>query len=146
MGRNTKHSSGMVANNIILVHSTPKNKLAWPTIDSSLTKVPKEISFTLNYPNMSDHEREEALKVEPPVQKKRGKPNPTTGLIGVFESGKRFQAFLTFSGTRNNLGFFDTKKQAGMAYDRFVIDKSTEEFTFLLNYPHGLPTSGTKKV
>ena len=105
------------------------------------------VSFTLNYPNTTDPEREEGLNVEPPhTIRKRGITNPTTGLIGVFESGKRFQAFLTFSGTRNNLGFFDTKKQAGMAYDRFVIDKSTEEFTFLLNYPHGLPTSGTKKV
>jgi hypothetical protein len=32
-----------------------------------------------------------------------------------------------------------------MAYDRFVVDKSTEEVSFTLNYPNGLPTSGTNK-
>ena len=32
-----------------------------------------------------------------------------------------------------------------MAYDRFVIDKSTEDVSFTLNYPNGLPTSGTIK-
>ena len=37
----TWHRSGMVAQNIILADSTQKNKLAWPTIDSSLTKAPK---------------------------------------------------------------------------------------------------------
>ena len=31
-----------------------------------------------------------------------------------------------------------------VAYDRFVVDKSTEEVSFTLNYPNGLPTSGTK--
>ena len=45
----------------------------------------------------------------------------------------------------NELGTFDTKEQAGMAYDRFVVDKSTEEVSFTLNYPNGLPTSGTNK-
>jgi hypothetical protein len=38
-----------------------------------------EVSFTLNYPNMSDPEREEALKAEEPVQQKRGNPNQKTG-------------------------------------------------------------------
>ena len=104
------------------------------------------VSFILNYPNTTDPEREAGLSVEPHKIRKRGITNPTTGLIGVFESGKRYQAFLTFSGTRNNLGVFDTKEQAGMAYDRFVVDKSTEEFSFILNFPHGLPTRGTKKV
>ena len=32
-----------------------------------------------------------------------------------------------------------------MAYDRFVVKKSTEEVSFTLNYPNGLPTSGTNK-
>jgi hypothetical protein len=32
-----------------------------------------------------------------------------------------------------------------MAYDRFVVDKSTEEVSFTLNYPNGLPTSDTNK-
>jgi hypothetical protein len=32
-----------------------------------------------------------------------------------------------------------------IAFDQFVIDKSTEEVSFILNYPNGLPTSGTSK-
>ena len=44
-----------------------------------------------------------------------------------------------------HLGLFDTKEQTGMAYDRFVVDKSTEEVSYTLNYPNGLPTSGTNK-
>ena len=37
------------------------------------------------------------------------------------------------------------KEQAAMAYDRFVVDKSTEAVSFTLNYPNGLPTSSTNK-
>ena len=44
-------------------------------------KSTEEVSFTLNYPYMSDHEREEALNVEAPPKKKRkrGTPKQTTG-------------------------------------------------------------------
>ena len=52
---------------------------------------------------------------------------------------------ITYGGTNKHLGRFDTKEQAGIAYDRFVIDKSTEEVSYTLNYPNGLPTSGTNK-
>ena len=84
---------------------------------------------------------------EPPVSKKRkrGNPNQKTGLIGVTKSKKKYWAQIRYGGTNNNLGTFDTKEQAGMAYDRFVVDKSTEEVSFTLNYPNGLPTSGTNK-
>jgi len=102
-------------------------------------KSTEEVSFTLNYPNMSDPEREEALKVKEPVQKKRGKPNTTTGLIGVRKKynaqKKKYNAQIWYGGTTKNLGTFDTKEQAGMAYDRFVVDKSTEEVSYTLNYP-----------
>jgi serine protease inhibitor ecotin len=109
-------------------------------------KSTEEVSFTLNYPNMSDPEREEALKVEEPVQQKRGNPNQKTGLIGVSKSGEKYKAQIRYGGTKHNLGSFDTKEQAGIAYDQFVIDKSTEEISFTLNYPNGLPTtSGTNK-
>ena len=104
-------------------------------------KSTEEVSFVLNYPNMSDREREEALKVEEPVQEKRGTPNQTTGLIGVFKSGEKYQASITYGGTYEHLGRFDTKEQAGIAYDRFVIDKSTVEVSFTLNYPNGSPTN-----
>jgi hypothetical protein len=101
----------------------------------AIDKSTEEVFFTLNYPMMTDHEREEALKVEPPVQKKRGKPNPTTGLIGVSKEGKKYKAQLTYGGTQHYLGRFDKKEQAGIAYDQFVVDKSTGEVSFTLNYP-----------
>ena len=40
---------------------------------------------------MSYREREEALRVEDPVQQKRGNPNRKTGLIGVNKNGKKYQ-------------------------------------------------------
>ena len=100
-------------------------------------KSTEEVSFTLNYPNMTDPERGEALseKVEP-VQKKRGIPNRKTGLIGVAKNGKKYTANICIGGTSKNLGSFDSKEQAGIAYDRFVVDKNTKEVSFTLNYPN----------
>ena len=111
----------------------------------AIGKSTEEVSYTLNYPNMSDHEREVALKVEeaPQKKRKRGTPNEKTGLIGVHKSGKKYESCITIDGTKHHLGRFDTKQQAGIAYDRFVVDKSTEEVSFTLNYPNGLPASGT---
>ena len=105
----------------------------------------EEVSFTLNYPKMSDPEREEALKVEEPAQEKRGTPNQKTGLIGVTKAGKKYRAQIYFDGKIKSLGTFNTKEQAGLVYDRFVVDKNTEEVSFTLNYPNGIPTSGTNK-
>ena len=70
-------------------------------------------------------------------KRKRGTPNQTTGLIGVYlyKSGEKYRAEIWYGGKSKNLGSFDTKEEAGMAYDRFVIDKSTEEVSFTLNYP-----------
>ena len=84
---------------------------------------------------------------EPSVSKKRkrGNPNQKTGLIGVYKNGKKYKTLISYGGTKKNLGSFDTKEQAGIAYDRFVVDKSTEEVSYTLNYPNGLPTSGTNK-
>ena len=84
---------------------------------------------------------------EAPISKKRkrGNPNQLTGLIGVSKNGKRYQAYIKYGGKTKGLGTFDTKEQAGMAYDRFVVDKSTEEVSFILNYPNSLTTSGTNK-
>jgi hypothetical protein len=111
----------------------------------AIDKSTEELSFALNYPRMTDREREEAVKVEEPVQEKRGTPNQTTGLIGVAKNGKKYQAQIMYGGTKHNLGRFNIKEQAGIAYDRFVIDKSTEEVSFTFNYPNGLPTSSTSK-
>jgi hypothetical protein len=80
------------------------------------------------------------LEVDEPVPKKskRGTPNSKTGLIGVSKSGKKYQARIRYGGTEHNLGAFDTKEEAGMAFDRaaIVINKSTEEVSFTLNYPN----------
>ena len=74
---------------------------------------------------------------EAPISKKRkrGNPNRKTGLIGVNKNGKKYVAQIRYGGTPHYLGRFDTKEQAGIAYDRFVIGKSTEEVAFTLNYP-----------
>jgi hypothetical protein len=50
---------------------------------------------------------------------------------------KKYRASIMYGGGTNDyLGTFDTKEQAGIAYDRFVVDKSTEEVSFTLNYPN----------
>ena len=75
---------------------------------------------------------------EPPISKKRkrGNPNGKTGLIGVFKIREKYYASIYVNGKPHHLGTFATKEQAGMAYDRFVVDKSTEEVSFTLNYPN----------
>jgi hypothetical protein len=106
-------------------------------INIVINKSTEEVSFTLNYPNMSDREREEAMNVEPARKKRKcGNPNQKTGLVGVRKIGKKYTAYITYGGIRHHLGSFDTKEQAGMAYDQFVVDKSTEEVSFTLNYPY----------
>ena len=57
-------------------------------------------------------------------------------MIGVTNNGKKYQAQIRYGGKTKSLGRFDTKQQAGIAYDRFVIDKSTEEVSYTLNYPN----------
>ena len=77
---------------------------------------------------------------EAPISKKRkrGNPNRKTGLIGVYNNGENYIALIKYGGKQHYFGSFDTKEQAGMAYDRFVIDKSTKEVSFTLNYPNGV--------
>jgi hypothetical protein len=46
------------------------------------------------------------------------KPRPASGFYGVSASGKRWKARLRYDGKYHNLGTFDTKQQAALAYDR----------------------------
>jgi hypothetical protein len=73
-------------------------------------KSTEKVSFTLNYPNMSDREREKALRVEPPKKRKRGNPNQKSGLIGVVNEGKKYKAQIRYGGKQHILGRFNTKK------------------------------------
>ena len=108
------------------------------------------ITYHLNYPKMTNREREKALKVEKYIEH-RGIPDKVTGLIGVSFVGIKtdgttiFDARITCGGpfSRAWIGRFDTKEEAGLAYDRFVVDKSTKEITYTLNY--GLPNRSTNK-
>ena len=43
---------------------------------------------------------------------------------------------MDINGTQHYLGIFRTKKKAGVAYDRFAIDKSNEALSYALNYPN----------
>ena len=72
---------------------------------------------------------------EAPISKKRkrGNPNRKSGLIGVSKFGMKWRAAISYGGKTKSLGTFDTKEEAGIAYDRFVVDKSTEEVSFTLN-------------
>ena len=54
------------------------------------------------------------------TQIKRGKPNPTTGLIGVYKKGENYKVNTTINGIKYDFGAFKTKKEAGIAHDRFL--------------------------
>jgi outer membrane biosynthesis protein TonB len=79
--------------------------------------------------------RAESPEEQPKNKKKRDRPNFKTGLIGVTQAGNKYATRIFYDGKPIRLGLFDTKKEAGIAYDQFVIDKSTEEVSFALNYP-----------
>jgi hypothetical protein len=45
------------------------------------------------------------------------KPRPPSGYYGVSASGKRWHAWICYGGKKHNLGVFDTKQEAAVAYD-----------------------------
>jgi hypothetical protein len=52
------------------------------------------------------------------VHPKQPKPRPASGFYGVSANGKRWTAQLSYDSKQHNLGYFDTKQEAALAYDR----------------------------
>jgi hypothetical protein len=69
----------------------------------------------------------------PKQPKPRPKPRPPSGFYGVYANGKRWQAVITYGSKRHkkNLGTFDSKQEAALAYDREARQRGEEK---LLNY------------
>ena len=68
--------------------------------------------------------------------KKKGlRSNNTTGYVGVYKRGNRFQAKIYFDGKEHNIGYFGTAKEAAIAWDLAAIQakrpKSDLNFPFL---------------
>jgi hypothetical protein len=49
---------------------------------------------------------------------KQPKPRPASGFYGVYSDRKRWKAEIRYDSKRHNLGTFDTKQEAALAYDR----------------------------
>ena len=54
-------------------------------------------------------------------KKKKLLSNNTTGFRGVVKIGNRFQAYISISGKRHNIGRFATAKEAAEAYDQAAL-------------------------
>jgi hypothetical protein len=59
------------------------------------------------------------------------KPRPASGFYGVNANGKRWTAQIFYDSKRHNLGYFDTKQEAALAYDRKARQCGEDK---LLNY------------
>jgi hypothetical protein len=46
------------------------------------------------------------------------KPRPASGFYGVYAGGKRWKASIRYDNKKHHLGYFDTKQEAALAYDR----------------------------
>jgi hypothetical protein len=62
---------------------------------------------------------------------KQPKPRPASGFYGVGASGKRWTAKIRYDSKQHNLGTFDTKQEAALAYDRKARQCGEDK---LLNY------------
>jgi hypothetical protein len=49
---------------------------------------------------------------------KQPKPRPPSGFYGVYASGKRWKSYIRYDSKQHTLGYFDTKQEAALAYDR----------------------------
>jgi hypothetical protein len=76
----------------------------------------------LNYESIKAAE-EAAVRVQAEyilAHPKQPKPRPASGFYGVSASGKRWTAHIYYDSKQHNLGTFDTKQEAALAYDRKV--------------------------
>jgi hypothetical protein len=62
---------------------------------------------------------------------KQPKPRPASGFYGVSANGKRWQATICYDSKTHFLGYFDTKHEAALAYDRKARQCGEDK---LLNY------------
>jgi hypothetical protein len=74
----------------------------------------------LNYESIKEAEEAAAKaqaehKLTHPTQPKQ---RPASGLYGVCAEGKRWMAHIRYDGKQHYLGYFDTKQEAALAYDR----------------------------
>ena len=70
-------------------------------------------------------------------RKKEDESKPAVMYKGVYKSGKRYQARIRIDGKVQNLGAFDTHKEAAQAYDCAVIQAGhpTSKLNFLDQVP-----------
>ena len=82
----------------------------------------KNFRSRLNFPDGIKTTDVDYKKIMYPNKKKRRlRSTNTTGYTGVCYRGKRFKAQLRVEDTVKNLGTFDTKKEAALAFDKAVI-------------------------
>jgi hypothetical protein len=62
---------------------------------------------------------------------KQPKPRPPSGFYGVYPTKKRWAAQITYGGRQHSLGYFDTKQEAALAYDKAARQCGEDK---LLNY------------
>ena len=77
-----------------------------------------------------------------PNKKRKSSSRNTTGYRGVTKKGRRFKAQLYFEGTQNNLGTYDTPKEAAVAYDRAVVQYKLPASK--LNFPNDYDTTTSR--
>jgi hypothetical protein len=137
------------------------SKLAAIRYDQDVAELSTETTiYNMNFPAMTPNEREIALRPPSPVHVYYGATNTKTGIIGVslFKQKKRgvsprYRAIffeVQNDSTRHTkvrvinttyLGYFDSKIEAGIAYDRAVMNclansaSNVEHLTYNMNFP-----------
>ena len=88
--------------------------------------------------------RRQNLRLVTPQQNLRNRGRfrrSQSGLTGVSQHGKRFQAYVRVNGRKKHLGTYDTAEQAALVRDAYTRHIDEEHFT--RNYPHRLISQET---